>query len=67
MALQVDVRVGEVIKLSGTGEVSIALKSKSGQLSRLAIDATDDINIDLPSRHKSTQEVVRDGLTPVKP
>lgn len=63
MALQVDVRVGEVLRFSGTGDVALTLKSKSGRLSRLVIDADDTIDITLPQHQKSVVDAVRTGLS----
>jgi hypothetical protein len=60
--LKVDLRVGETLRFSGQGEVSITMKSKSGQLSRLEIDADKAIDIHLPASG-SIRDVVSGGVT----
>lgn len=60
--LKVDLRVGETIKFDGEGKVSISMKSKSGQLSRLEIEADDSVDIKLPKRD-SVVDIVSEGLT----
>ena len=60
--LKVDVRVGETIKFSGTGDVSLTLKAKSGRLSRFEVDADSSIDIKLPHRD-SVRNAVSEGLT----
>ena len=60
--LKVDVRVGETIRFTGNGNVSILVKAKSGQISRLEIDADPSINIETPKR-PSVRDVVGEGMT----
>ena len=48
--LILDVRTGEVLKISGNDVVHIELKKKSGQLARLRITAPADCKIEKCSR-----------------
>ncbi len=59
--LNVDVRVGETIYFNGSGRVKVTVKSKSGQLARLSIDAEDGIDIHPPTR-ESAIDVVKNGI-----
>lgn len=60
--MKVDLRVGETLRFSGDGDVSISMKSKSGQLSRLEVTADETVDIQLPKR-ASVRDVVGEGLT----
>ena len=60
--LSVDVRVGETIRFSGEGKVAVTVKSKSGRLSRLEVEADPTVSIETPQR-TSIRDVVKAGVT----
>jgi hypothetical protein len=49
-SLMVDVRQGDILKLSSAGEVSVELVHKSGQLARLRVTAPRDVKVEKERR-----------------
>ncbi len=58
--LQIDIRVGEQIKV---GEAVLTLEAKSGQTARLAIDAPRSVKIERISQHSPAQMAAAGGIS----
>ena len=59
--MKVDVRVGETVRMDGSGSIAVTLASKSGQRARLEIRADESVRIHTP-RRVSQREIVKNGL-----
>lgn len=59
--LVADIRVGETIRIEGSGTASITLAAKSGQRAKLQIERDTDLRIVLPERD-SVRRTVAQGL-----
>lgn len=60
--LKADLRVGETLRIDGTGSATITLAAKSGQRARLYVDADPGLTIHPPER-PDVRDVIRGGLT----
>lgn len=63
--LKADLRVGETLRIEGTGSATITLAAKSGQRARLYVDADPGLTIHPPER-PDVRSVVRGGLSAEK-
>jgi hypothetical protein len=63
--LKVDIRVGESIRIEGSGSARVTLATKSGQRARFEIQADASMQIHLPEKQQSS-DVVRLGINPLR-
>lgn len=63
--MRADVKVGQSLRLSGTGDAMIRIIAKSGQLARLEILAAETMAIELPQKEteKALQKLVAEVQT----
>jgi hypothetical protein len=60
--IKADLRAGETVTLSGTGEARVTFLAKSGQRMRIEVDAEPSMRVGLP-KSASVLDVVANGLT----
>jgi hypothetical protein len=61
--LKADLRVGESIRIEGSGSARLTLIAKSGQRARFEIERDNAMNVHLPQKTNSL-DVIRLGINP---
>ena len=60
--LKVDIRVGESLRIAGSGSATLTLLAKSGQRARFEVVRDESMRVDLP-KAPSNADVVKGGLS----